>query len=56
MTNDQLAGARKAMNRHPDVVFRIVPQGVKVGEVTVPVPPEMKAQDVFKACVEATYA
>ena len=53
MTNDQLAGARKAMNRHPEVAFRIVPQGVKVGETTVTITPEMKTQDVYKACIGA---
>lgn len=52
MTNEQLAGARRAMNRYPEVSFRIVPTGVRVRETTVTVTPEMKAEDVFKACIE----
>lgn len=52
MTNEQLAGARRAMNRYPEVSFRIVPTGVRVRETTVTVTPEMKSEDVFKACVQ----
>jgi hypothetical protein len=49
MTNAQLPGARKAQRRYPEVAFRIVPGGVEVGGVLVPITPEMSAEDVFKA-------
>lgn len=53
MTNKQLAGARKAMNRYPDMVFRIVPGGVRVGSETVEVGQHMTEADVFQACRNA---
>lgn len=53
MTNKQLAGARKAMNRYPDIVFRIVPEGVRVGSETVEVGQHMTENDVFEACRDA---
>lgn len=53
MTNKQLAGARKAMNRFPDIVFRMVPEGVQVGSETVEVGQHMTADDVFRACCDA---
>lgn len=50
MTNEQLKGARKAQNRFPELVFRIVPEGVRVGSQIVEVTQHMSAEDVFKAC------
>lgn len=56
MTNEQLAGARRAMNRYPDLVFRIVPGGVSVAGTLVPIASHMTADDVFKACLNAARA
>jgi hypothetical protein len=49
MTNEQLAGARKAQRRFPEATFRPVTGGVMVNGVLVPVSPEMTPDDVFKA-------
>jgi hypothetical protein len=50
MTNEQLKGARRAMNQYPDLVFRPVAGGLQVGSVTVEIGQHMSAEDVFKAC------
>jgi hypothetical protein len=52
MTNQQLAAARKAANRFPEVSFRPVTGGVEVGGVLVPVTPNMSAEDVRSALAQ----
>lgn len=49
MTNKQLAGARKAQNMFPDLVFSVTPEGIRVGGVDVPIARHMSADDVFRA-------
>lgn len=46
MTNHQLAAARKAQNRYPDVVFRAHPLGVVVGGSLVEIPETMTPEEV----------
>jgi hypothetical protein len=50
MTNEQLKGARRAMNQYPDLVFRYVTGGIVVGTQTVPITQHMSAEDVYRAC------
>jgi len=53
MTNEQLKGARRAQNRHPDAVFTTIPGGVRVNGTDVIVTQNMTAEDVYKALVQA---
>ena len=46
MTNKQLAAARKAQNRYPDVTFRAHPLGVVVAGTLVEIPETMSPEDV----------
>ena len=54
MTNAQLAAARKAARRFPEVSFRPVFGGIEVNGVMVPITDTMTPDDVFKALIAAT--
>lgn len=54
MTNEQLKGARRAQNRYPEVAFRVVPLGIEVNGVLVPITANMSADQVYTAlCAQA---